>query len=124
MGHELNTNWGRVGEDKAEVYLESKGYKILTRNFRVKTGEIDIIAKDKSYLVFVEVKLKKSSFFGLPEEMVHSIKQFKVLKTAQLYIQKNNIDPETTNWRFDVVSVMIGHDGQSSINHIIDAINY
>jgi putative endonuclease len=124
MGKELNTSWGKAGEDAAEVYLENKGYKILARNFKCKGGEIDIIAKDKKELVFVEVKLKKGYAFGSPEEMVHNIKQHRLLRLAQWYMLENNIDPEAQNWRIDVVGVSFDRCKNRHISHIENAVTF
>ena len=122
MGHELNTAWGKTGEDAAEVFLENKGYKIVARNFRCKAGEIDRIVKDKHNLVFVEVKLKRDSSFGTPDEMVHFRKQRRLLKAAQWYMLVNNLDPETTNWRVDVVSIWFDECDNRHIEHLENAV--
>jgi len=124
MGNELNTSWGRAGEEAAEVFLEQKGYKIIAKNFHCKAGEIDIIAKDKKELVFVEVKLKKGFAFGAPEEMVHNLKQHRILRSALWYLLKNKLDPEKQNWRIDVVSISFDHCRNRHFNHIINAVSF
>jgi putative endonuclease len=91
-------------EKEKEVikYLENFGYKILTTNFRTYFGEIDIIAKQNDTIVFIEVKYRKSSYSGTPQEAVTSKKQQKIIKSAIVYIKHNNIK---NNIRFDVASV-------------------
>lgn len=94
---------GDKGEDLACRYLRSLGYQILERNFIMRGGEIDIIAKDKESLVFVEVKTRYSHAYGLPIESITSWKIQSLLKTAELYIQKNRWGPKS--YRFDCVSI-------------------
>jgi len=109
---------GRKGEDEAVQYLESKGYQILERNFRVNRGEIDIIAKDGDTLVFVEVKTKIRGGFGEPEDRVDRRKQVQLGKVAMGYLQEKML--EDVDCRFDVVAVTkIG--GETTIRHIEDA---
>ncbi len=94
---------GIEGEDEACRFLKKKGYRIIDRNFRTRFGEIDIIAKEREFTVFVEVKLRNSSFYGLPEESVDFRKQKKIIKSAEFYLQKNGLSD--TDCRFDVVSI-------------------
>ncbi|MCL4390244.1 MAG: YraN family protein [Patescibacteria group bacterium] len=100
-----NKNTGRLGENLAVKELEGKGYEILERNFASKFGEIDIIAKDKSILVFVEVKTKKGEDFGLPEEMVGPGKLRKIRNMATIYM-KGEILP----CRLDVIAIVLASD--------------
>jgi len=123
MGHEFNTSLGKAGEDAAEVFLEDKGYKILARNFRERYGELDLVAKKDNWLVFVEVKLKHGEEFGTASEMVTYRKIRKILKTAQRYMMQNNIDPENTNWRVDVITVEFQGD-QRIIEHLENAVTF
>lgn len=83
-----NVKIGNQGEDLACEYLRKQGYKILERNYRIRGGEIDIIAQDKEYLVFVEVKTRLSHDFGLPVEAITPWKIKYLLKTAQFYLLK------------------------------------
>ena len=105
---------GDFGEEKAAKYLKKQKYKIIKRNFKNKLGEIDIIAKQKDVVVFVEVKTRTDESFGFAAEAVDSKKQQKIRNVALLYTQKHNI----SNFRFDVVEVYIKDD---RINHIINA---
>lgn len=99
---------GQEGEDEAADKLQELGYRILERNYRNKIGEIDILAKDKEVLCFVEVKTKTNDNFGLPEEMVDKRKQKKIIKTAEYYLQENEL--YDIDWRIDVVAVDRGRD--------------
>lgn len=95
---------GKVYEDLATAYLIDKGYKILARNYRCKVGEIDIIAKEKDVVVFIEVKYRKTLAFGSPAEAVNYYKKQRILRTAKWYLHayyKNEI-----NCRFDVIEIL------------------
>src|SRR3989344_5868996 len=94
---------GNYGEDLACKYLKDLGYKILERNYRIRGGEIDIVAKDKEYLVFVEVKARWSHEYGLPSESITPWKIKALLKTALFYIQK--IKWGEGPYRIDLVSI-------------------
>ncbi len=110
---------GKSGEKVALRFLEDKKYKIVAENFRLFRGEIDIIAYDKNTVVFVEVKTRKSTDFGLPEESVTGAKQEQIKKIAQGFLTKNNL--HEIECRFDVVSVTLEEDKGYSIRHIKNA---
>ena len=74
---------GRIGEEIASAFLQKKGYTILTRNFSCRLGEIDIIARNKEYLTFVEVKLRKNAEHGEAREFVTRSKQKRILLAAK-----------------------------------------
>ncbi|MEW6009324.1 MAG: YraN family protein [Candidatus Omnitrophota bacterium] len=94
---------GIDAESVAVDFLEKQGYKILEKNFRTKLGEIDIIAKDKNTICFVEVKSRANTSRGLPEEAINSFKRRKISRTALAFLkQKNLMDSDA---RFDVVSI-------------------
>jgi putative endonuclease len=94
---------GDIGEKIAENFLRQQGYVILERKFYYQHGEIDIVAKDGDALVFIEVKLRRNNTFGLPEESVTPKKQELLRRTAEGYVQINNL--ENIICRFDVVSI-------------------
>lgn len=96
-------NIGNQGEDIACKYLQKLGYKILERNYRIRGGEIDIVAKDKEYLAFIEVKTRYSHDYGLPAESITSWKIKHLLKTAQFYLQK--IQWGDDPYRLDFISI-------------------
>lgn len=102
---------GNYGEDLACEYLKKNGYKILERNYRIRGGEIDIVARDGDYLVFVEVKARYSHEYGLPAESVTHWKIKHLLKTAQFYLLK--IDWGDGPYRLDFVSVDFADDREN-----------
>lgn len=95
--------FGQKSESIAARHLKKKGYKILEQNYRNKLGEIDIIAKDKGTLVFVEVKARKSSRFGNPKWAVTPKKQRKISMVALYYLKATN--QSRIKARFDVVAI-------------------
>lgn len=82
---------GAYGEEVAAAYLCEQGYTLIERNFRCPLGEIDIIAKKRLDLVFVEVKTRRSTLFGLPQEAVGAHKQRQLMRAAQWYLKKTGI---------------------------------
>ena len=96
---------GKEGEKIAAAYLEKNDYRIIEINFRCPIGEIDIVAKEKNDLVFVEVKTRKSIALGYPEQAVGLRKQKKMSQLALWYMQKRKI--VDTNARFDVVAITL-----------------
>lgn len=98
---------GKEFEQRAVDFLQDKGYLILERNYQCKFGEIDIIALDREYLVFVEVKYRKNRESGYPEEAVNYQKQRKISKTAGYYCLQKNI-LENVCCRFDVIAIDAG----------------
>lgn len=109
--HEL----GREGEETATKYLEKQGYQIIQRNFSCKQGEIDIIAKDKNEYVFIEVKTRQNTHYGMPCEAVHSRKQKHIWYTTKYYLYLHKLESQYI--RFDVVEVY-KKKGEFYINHI------
>ncbi len=99
----MSLQTGNYGEQLACEYLKKMGYKILERNYRIRGGEIDIVAKDQDYLVFVEVKARNSHEYGLPSESITPWKIKALLKTALFYIQE--IKWGDKGYRIDLVSV-------------------
>ena len=109
---------GTFYEKQAAGYLKSRGYEILRHSYRCRFGEIDLVARDGSYLVFVEVKYRSSSSMGEGRCAVDLRKQRRICFTAAWYLAEQHL-PETTPCRFDVVSV----DGRE-ISLIQDAFAY
>ena len=106
---------GIIGEKVACDYLKNKGYTIIERNFRCKMGEIDIIAKDKKELVFIEVKTRTSDIYGKPVEAVNTQKQKHLLNTIKYYLYSKHLENEFV--RIDVIEVYFNNDTYK-INHI------
>ena len=100
---------GECGEDVAASLLKKKGYKILERNHKNKIGEIDIIARQKDTLVFVEVKTRSNEKFGIPAEAVTYYKKQKIVNAARYYLMDNQTD---LNIRFDIIEVYGKFDGE------------
>ena len=92
-------------EEQAAAFLEQQGFQILERNDRDRKGEIDIIAKDGTCLVFVEVKYRKDIDNGYPEEAVGYYKQQHIRHTAAYYLCSHGLGDDTI-CRFDVVSIL------------------
>ncbi len=107
MVHEKRSLKGRLGEDIAKKYLEKQGYKIISQNFRTKTGEIDLIAEKKGTLVFVEVKagcFEKEGF--PPEDKVNYIKRKRLVEASRLFCAKEkNLVDRVKEFRYDVLIV-------------------
>ena len=111
---------GRWGENIAEDYLSQQGYTILDRNVRTPHGEIDLVVQRDEITIFIEVKTRTSTAFGLPEEAVTLQKQAHLLNSAQAYLQDY---PELDgDWRVDVIAIQRYHSGQSpEITHFENA---
>ncbi|NLV89691.1 MAG: YraN family protein [Tissierellia bacterium] len=112
-----NLEKGTKGELIAKSYLLSKGYKILTTNFRRKQGEIDIIALDKETLVFIEVKTRSSVDFGYAYEAVNRKKQYRIIKSSYMYIKENNL--YNYQLRYDIIEIYLTE--KIRVNHIENA---
>ena len=105
---------GRHGEQLAAQHLEAAGLAILARNWRCREGELDIVARDGSVLVFAEVKTRSSLAFGAPAEAVDRAKSARIRQLALRWIMAQRAEPEPVFWsavRFDVVSVLRGRNG-------------
>ena len=111
---------GRWGEEKAAEFLRKKRYKITGMNYACRFGEIDVIAEDRKYVVFVEVKLRKNADFGQACEFVTPAKQRRIIAAAQLWLAANGTEKQP---RFDVVEIYTGDAsrGNIRINHIQNA---
>ncbi|MEA3297960.1 MAG: YraN family protein [Chloroflexota bacterium] len=109
---------GRLGERLAAKFLRRRGYHIIETNFRCRGGEIDIIARQRDCLVFIEVRTRSSSSFGSPEESVTQAKRSKLIFTALTYISSHSKLPE--QWRIDVVAVEVDAQGQARRIEIIE----
>ena len=107
--------FGKRGEDEAAKYLERRGYKVLTKNYRCRLGEIDIVARDGDTIVFVEVKTRGGSDFGEGVESVDVRKQRRIIAVSEVYLSENDIHDMAV--RYDVVS--IGRKGDGLIVELI-----
>jgi putative endonuclease len=108
---------GKFGEQLASELLVKKGFKLLERNWRFGKIELDIIAKTKEKIVFIEVKTRDNKFVGEPWEAVKPAKQRRIIKAANAFIVEKEIDLEA---RFDVVSI-IHNSKYTEVEHIEEA---
>ena len=109
---------GIAGEKLAKDFLKKRGYRILETNYRCPEGEIDIVAKDKDCLVFIEVRTKTSQEFGSPEESITPGKKERMRATASYYCQSHSNLPSL--WRIDVVAVELEQKGKLSRIELIE----
>lgn len=112
---------GAWGEAKAAEYLRRKGYALVAQGYRSRFGEIDLIVKNRKFLVFAEVKLRKNADFARAREYVDFRKQERIRTTASIYLSEN---PTGLQPRFDVIEIY-APDGPETlrpvINHMEDA---
>ncbi|MBU0614396.1 YraN family protein [Patescibacteria group bacterium] len=104
--------FGNKSEQRAARFLKSKGLRIITRQYRTRFGEIDIIARQGKEIVFVEVKARKTNEFGYPEEAVNKNKIKKIIEAGFFYLQETK--QENVPWRIDVIAV----DAYNDIKHL------
>lgn len=102
---------GNLGEDLAVKYLKENGYKIIERNYRIRGGEVDIVAQDGEYLVFVEVKARNSYEYGPPAESMTKWKIRALIKTARFYV--NKISWGDRPYRLDFIGIDFAHDREN-----------
>lgn len=107
---------GQLGEEQAAKYLLQQGYQMLDRNFRVRSGELDIIAKQRDTIVFVEVKTRSSDLYMTAREAVTKAKQTKIRNAARAYLACNTLSYR--NVRFDVIEY---YTKNNQIEHFVDA---
>lgn len=100
--------FGRLGEELAATYLSQNGYRLLDKNYRAgRMGEIDIIAAEREYICFIEVKTRTSSLFGAPCEAVDRRKQENIRKLAWVYLKHKSLTEKSI--RFDIVEITGGN---------------
>ncbi len=104
----------KIGEALAIAHLKAHGCKILVQNYRAERGEIDLIVKDREFIVFVEVKTRRSLKFGIPQAAVTKQKQKQISKIASAYLQSEEL--WDTPCRFDVIGIHLSY--QSELLHL------
>ncbi len=109
---------GIQGEKLAKDFLKKRGYRIVETNFRCPEGEIDIVARHKDFLVFIEVRTKTSLEFGSPEESITAAKKARMRATAFHYQQTHNNLPLL--WRIDMVAVELNRKGEPGRIELIE----
>lgn len=110
---EHNTT-GKEGEEIGRRYLEKKGYKIIKQNYRTKRAEIDIVAKHKNILVFVEVRTKRHEYYGTPEETINYEKRVRLQRNAAAYAHRIRYNGP---WRIDAVCLVLAGKEIVRIQH-------
>ncbi len=110
---------GNKAEDLACEYLLNKGWEILDRNYYAGHSEVDIIAKDGSFIVFLEVKMRSSTKFGSPLEQVTEAKVAHVFKAAEAWVAENEMHDSPL--RFDIIAILQKQQHPPRIDHFEDA---
>ena len=111
-----NKEIGNLGEEIAKNYLISKNIAIINTNYRIRSGEIDIIGCENNELIFIEVKSRNTLKYGMPSESITKSKINKIKNTAKYYLYKNKVINKSI--RFDVIEVYLN---ENKINHIVNA---
>ncbi len=112
-------NTGIKGEELALSFLTGLGYRLMERNYRCRFGEVDLIMQDGEELVFIEVKTRRSTKYGMPQDAVGAVKQKKIRRLAvqyMMYRRKEEYQP-----RFDVIAITIDRAGNPTIDHFKNA---
>ena len=109
---------GRLGEKAARKFLKKRGYRIRETGYRCPQGEIDIIARQQDYLVFVEVRTRTGTDFGTPEESITQAKKKKLIASALTYTSTHQKLPSL--WRIDVVAIELDDKGKTKRIELIE----
>lgn len=109
---------GKLGEDLATTYLQQKNYVILARNWRSGKAEIDIIAQIEKNIIFIEVKTRKTLYFGFPEQAVNKHKQQLIANAAINYLNQINSENNKFKPQFDVIALVIQQKKIIQLHHI------
>lgn len=107
---------GERGEKAAQLFMIERGYEILETNWRCSYGEIDIIAREGDELIFCEVKTRKTTSAGIPEEAVTAQKRERYRKMARLYLARNEVPHATV--RFDVIGIYALNETQALLRYV------
>lgn len=110
---------GNIAEDLASKILITKNFKIITRNFRSKSGEIDIICLKNNIISFIEVKslsMFKNNLLYEPKEQITHSKRFKIINTAKYFLAKNNLN--NSYYKFDLIEIKFWQNNKYSYNYI------
>lgn len=109
---------GDEGEDLAAAYLQEQGHELLARNWRIGRLEIDLVTREGGTVVFTEVKTRRNTRFGHPDDFVDDIKQDRLMKAATAWLARHGHEGEV---RFDIIGILLNGDGPPSLTHIPDA---
>ena len=116
---EMSKRIGNFGEDIAANYLRDLGYRLLERNFRSNQGEVDIIAEDGDFLVFIEVKNYSFRSYGMPQASIRKSKRENIIHAARFYLHRRRITDKFC--RFDVLTIYWEMEGGRKVELIKDA---
>lgn len=123
MSHSISAkSIGDRGEDLAVLYLENKGYTILERNYRFEHAEVDIVAYHDLEIIFIEVKTRKNSDFGEPEEYVDDAKIARICKASEAWLYERNMVGSPA--RYDVISIISRKPTEHRIKHFENAFDF
>ncbi len=122
MASDHRRPFGQRGEQLAAEHLQRRGYTIVGTNWRCKHGEIDIIARQDSTLVFVEVRSRHAESTEASFESITPRKRTKMTACANDYLAQNHL--ENMNWRVDVIAIAFPHSGQPIIEQVEDALDW
>ena len=112
---------GQLGEDIAVKFLMKQGYEIIDRNFTQKCGELDIVAKNKGKVHFIEVKTVSCESFYRPEENVSPRKLKRMARAIQIYMAQKHVSYET-DWQIDVITVILNHRNRTAKVEVLENI--
>ena len=113
---------GRQGEQLAAQYLLQRGYTLLTANWRCAGGEIDIVARQDTTIVFVEVRTRRAATVDTALESITPRKRQRMLTAAQLYLAQNELD--SADWRIDVIAVALPRSSAPLIEHLENGLDW
>lgn len=114
----LPAGTGRAGESAAVHILKSRGFEVVRTNYRVREGEIDVVAKLAEQLVFVEVKTRRSSSFGSPEESLSARKADRLVAAAQSYLAE--VGAEQADWRIYLLAIEMDGSGRVLRSNLVE----
>ncbi len=113
----VHNDLGKKAEERAVLFLQKHGYKILERNWRFKKAEVDVIAQKKEVLAVIEVKTRSSNYFGNPQDFVNQKKIQLLVEAINEYVISKDLDVEV---RFDIVAI-VQNKNTTKIEHLEDA---
>jgi putative endonuclease len=111
---------GKTGETLGRRYLQKKGFNIVDHNFRLRSGEIDLIARKNRAFRFIEVKFRRTNDYGLPQESVVKKKQKRIRRTALSWLRRRRL-PMDSEIHFDVLAISKNNFGEIKYDYIEDA---
>lgn len=110
---------GQKGEKAAQMFLSDRGMEILETNWKCSYGEVDIIARDEDVLVFCEVKTRRTTSAGIPEEAITQKKRERYIRMARLYLSRNDVKHQSL--RFDVIGIYALNETQALLRYARNA---